>query len=242
MRMITRRGVKAESELTEADRCTAEVLDQIRRRKIKPDERLGELPLARRLRVGRAAVRLAFDRLAQVGILERIPNAGTFVKKVTLEDYCQLMDTRAVLEGLSARLACDRATAADLEELNRLAAQADQAVTRYVDEPDFSQEQVKEYEVNFHLALARVGGNARVQRILFEQHLFEDAYAASQTMPRLKGQRYHAPGHPPSHADIVAAIAQRDHDRAEQLLKSHILVTKEEQVALHMGMSAPATR
>jgi len=46
------------SEATEADRCTAQVLDQIRGQKIRPAQRLGEVAFARKLKTGRAAVRL----------------------------------------------------------------------------------------------------------------------------------------------------------------------------------------
>jgi GntR family transcriptional regulator of vanillate catabolism len=200
--------------------------------------------MARRLRVGRAAVRVAFDRLAQVGILERIPNAGTFVKRISLEDYCQLMDTRAVLEGLAGRLACDRATTAMINELRRLAEAVDQADDRFVEDPQLKMDSVKEHELNFHSALVKASGNARIARILFEQHLFEDAFSAAGFMPVLKGDQYRRGSErAPSHRHIVEALTQRDHDRVEQMLKQHVLLTKQDQVALHMGVTAPqATR
>ncbi|MBI4028121.1 MAG: GntR family transcriptional regulator [Verrucomicrobia bacterium] len=222
---------------TESDRCTAGILDRIRKREIRPGQRLGEVALARNLKTGRAAVRVALDRLGQIGILDRIPDTGTFVRKVSLEEYCELMDIRAVLEGLAGRLACDRMNAAAASELMRLATEADRAndALRNAAEQDWTT--LRKTETAFHEAIIRASGNQRIIKILFEQHLFEHAFAAALSFPIC-----HPPGRVssrgcrlPNHRAIARVVRARKHDRAELLLKQHVLVTKEEQIALIKG-------
>ena len=89
------------SERSLSQRCVHEILDMIRHQKLQPGQRLGEVAMARRLKLGRAPVRAAFDQLARAGLLERIARSGTFVRRVTLQDWCELMDLRAGVESMS---------------------------------------------------------------------------------------------------------------------------------------------
>src|SRR5258706_400235 len=110
-----RRNSERESLLH--DHCTNEVLNQIRTGQLRPHQRLSELAMSKKLKVGRAAIRVAFDRLAWAGLLERVPRSGTYVRKLTIKEYFEVMEVRARLEGLAAALACRHLTAAELDRL-----------------------------------------------------------------------------------------------------------------------------
>src|SRR5687767_13366711 len=109
----------------QTQRCVDLIVQLIRNEELSPGQRLGEVAMARRLKLGRAPVRAAFDQLAQVGLLERIPRSGTFVRKVTLQEYCEFVDLRAGLESIAARIACTRITDAELDKLEQLAKRLD---------------------------------------------------------------------------------------------------------------------
>ena len=64
-----------------------------------------EIDLARQFGVSRQPVREAIRTLEREGLLTSLPNRGTFVTRVSLEDAIAIQDIRAQLEGLAARLA-----------------------------------------------------------------------------------------------------------------------------------------
>ena len=82
-----------------------------------PNERLVEAEISSEFAMPRAAVRTAFVRLEVEGLLRREPNKGARVRLVTDEEAIQIMHARAVLEGLIARRAAQRVTAADARRL-----------------------------------------------------------------------------------------------------------------------------
>src|SRR5437879_5548901 len=94
--------------------------DEIVRSELQPGERILEIDLARRFGVSRQPVREAIRTLEREGLLTSLPNRGTFVTRVSLEDAIAIQDIRAQLEGLAARLAVERLTAADFKRLRDL--------------------------------------------------------------------------------------------------------------------------
>src|SRR5690349_17422339 len=108
-----------------AERCIDFVLDQIRTGQLHPAKRLGENSIAHKLGLGRGPVRTAFQRLHAIGLLHSQPGAGTYLRGVTLERFCEIMDARAGIEGFAGRLACARITDAELDDLEALAEKMD---------------------------------------------------------------------------------------------------------------------
>jgi DNA-binding GntR family transcriptional regulator len=98
------------------DMLRAEILDGRR----EPGERVLEIDLARRFGVSRQPVREAIRSLEHEGLLTSLPNRGTFVTRVSLEDAIAIQDIRAELEGLAARLAVAHLTAHDYRRLEEI--------------------------------------------------------------------------------------------------------------------------
>ena len=99
-----------------ADTLRAEILSG----SLAPGERVLEVELARRFGVSRQPVREAIRSLEHAGLLTSLPNRGTFVTRVALEDALAIQDIRAELEGLAARLAVANLTAEDFLQLELL--------------------------------------------------------------------------------------------------------------------------
>ena len=81
--------------------------------KLEPGARLVEMTLCTRFGVSRPVVREALRQLAAEGLVESIPNHGTVVTQLTLEDARDLYEVRAALEGLAGELFAKRATDAE---------------------------------------------------------------------------------------------------------------------------------
>jgi DNA-binding GntR family transcriptional regulator len=86
---------------------------------LEPGERLVEAALCSRFGVSRPVVREALRQLAAEGLVESVPNQGTVVTQLTLEDAQDLYEVRALLEGLAGELFARRATGEHRAALKR---------------------------------------------------------------------------------------------------------------------------
>lgn len=92
---------------------------------LRPDSVLDERELIERLGIGRTPVREALRRLAQERLVEVYPRRGMFVTGVDARDLVHISEVREVLEPEAARLAAQRATEREREEVGRLLAELD---------------------------------------------------------------------------------------------------------------------
>src|SRR5690606_19028784 len=75
---------------------------------LAPPTWLREDELATALRVSRTPVREALRRLSDEGLTQRVPNRGTVVAPMTLDEILAVYAVRANLEGLAARTVAQR--------------------------------------------------------------------------------------------------------------------------------------
>lgn len=193
-----------------------------------PGEALSELPLARRFGLGRTPVREAIHLLARDGLIELNPNRGARVVALDLDDFVKLLQMRAVLEGLSARLAAgvaDKDRIADLEDRFRR-----QAARR-----NRSAGTMERLSADFHLFVADASGNV---------HLTQAIEALLGKLTLMRRQVWHdARVHPEiadrsfvEHLNILRALRGGDPDEAEQTMRRHIIEPMRELVR-HLAAS-----
>ncbi|MCB5411260.1 GntR family transcriptional regulator [Pseudogemmobacter faecipullorum] len=82
--------------------------------------RVPEKLLCEMLGISRTPLREALKVLAAEGLIELLPNRGARVKALTTEEVGELFDLMGGLEALAGRLACERITAAELDEIEHL--------------------------------------------------------------------------------------------------------------------------
>lgn len=75
---------------------------------LAPDARLVEADISTTFDMSRGAVRTALVRLEQDGLVVREPHRGARVRRVSDEEAVEILQARAVLEGLAARQAAGR--------------------------------------------------------------------------------------------------------------------------------------
>ena len=80
---------------------------------LPPGAFLSEMALAERLGFGRTPIREALQRRARDGLVVVAPRRGILVSEINLKTQLRLLETRRVLEALLARLAAERADAAE---------------------------------------------------------------------------------------------------------------------------------
>ena len=108
-----------------SDRAYYAIRDLIVTLELPPGAVVKEPDLTARLGIGRTPVREALRRLAKERLIEVYPRRGMFVTTVDVRDLARLCEVRLALEPEAARLAAERATQADLEEMTDLLTELD---------------------------------------------------------------------------------------------------------------------
>lgn len=147
------------------DWVVLKILDAVRRGEFVPDQRLSEEDLARRFEVSRAPVRDALHRLEQIGVVERRPPRGMYVRSWTDADYTEVLALMDALNLLAVQLSFGRLTDEDFAQLERIVGEARQATESGLEE---DRKQIQR-DADFHLVLARASGNRRLVELM--EHL-----------------------------------------------------------------------
>ncbi len=84
---------------------------------LAPGAQLHELGLAAELGVSRSRLREAFARLEATGLVDRVPNRGAFVHRLTVDEAREVFEARIALEGMCARLAARNVKPPSWEDL-----------------------------------------------------------------------------------------------------------------------------
>jgi len=212
--------------------CAGQIVSLIRSGQIVLHRRIGESSLAETLQVSRTIVRSALEHLEMAGLVVRVPRSGTFLREISVSEFCDVMDIRAALEALSARLAATRAQEHELKGLAALAKHVDTLNRRFANGDEKAVLELAQRDLEFHLAIAKMSGNGRLASTLKQQRLIEFTFAMAQhtvIYRELKDRPV------PPHGDIVKAIRKRDPIQAEEVMRRHILRTKEARLGYFTG-------
>lgn len=200
--------------------ATDVIRDAIIDGRLAPGERLKEVELATELGISRTPVREALLVLQTEGLVEAVPNRGATVRAHTAEDLDDLYQLRALLEGHAARRAASRIAE---EEVARLRASCERFDALQGD--DELRELVKE-NVLFHSTIREVAGSERLSsmvRKVIELPLVYKSYIWYSPDQRRISSHYHR--------QIVNALAARDAERAELIMKEHVYEARDVLVA-----------
>lgn len=88
---------------------------------IKPGERLMEVQLANKLGVSRTPICEAIRKLELEGLVTMMPRKGAEVAQITEKNLKDVLEVRRALEELAIKLACERITYRQLEQLKAAA-------------------------------------------------------------------------------------------------------------------------
>jgi DNA-binding GntR family transcriptional regulator len=179
--------------------------------RLQPNQRLVESELTRELGVGRSVVRTALVRLEQEGLVEHERHRGARVRLVGEREAIEILQARAVLEGLSARFAATRAGEADVRELRAVLA----SMRELLDHGDLLG--ASDQNAALHLRLLEIGGHSTAARLIstLKSQLVRFQYRTI-LLPGRSERSFD------EHSAIVAAVARRDPPAAETAMRSHL--------------------
>lgn len=174
---------------------------------LRPNEPLFEAELAERLDVSRTPVRESLQRLAADGLIV-LHRRRWHVYEHTAEEVREIYEVRACQEGYAARLACERASDEQLDEI----AGARELATAVTDPA----ERVANNDT-FHTLVNRAAGNKRLAELIDRTRLyhFNQRLAALYTDDDLAASSR-------QHLELIDAVTRRDGDRAERIVREHV--------------------
>ncbi|MNZ90510.1 HTH-type transcriptional repressor CsiR [compost metagenome] len=203
---------------TLSDHVFRRIQSAIVRGDIAPGSKISEPELARAYGISRGPLREAIRRLEGQRLLVRVPHAGARVVSLTQAELIELYEIRESLEGMACRLAAERMSEAEIEELRRVLEthQSDEAFQAgrgyYQQEGDF----------DFHYRIIQGSGNRTLSNLLCNElyqlvRMYRIQFSATPNRPRQAFAEHHR---------ILDAIADRDGELAELLMRRHIAASK----------------
>jgi DNA-binding GntR family transcriptional regulator len=208
----------AESSLTASESApnrATEVYEQLRRAivegRIRPNERLVEADLAKRLNVSRTPVRESMPQLVADGLVISL-RRGWVVREHSPQEIQDIFEVRAALEGYAARLAAERATESQLQEIVGI---HESYVTAL---EESSRGHLIAHNDDFHNAVIAASGNARLAEQIQRN---SDFYFVHRIGGFLSDDdvRTSIAGH----QELVDALVARDPERAEDVARLRVL-------------------
>lgn len=193
--------------------------DGIREGRWKAGEKLpSEAELCSELETSRSTVRSALERLNGLGLVQSFQGKGTFVcaeiphepprfsVRFDTSNRLDVFEFRRILESESAALAAMRATAADVEEIER-------SITSMADGQTMGE--IAEQDLRFHHLIARCSGNAVIQGV-FEvmRPIYAEMFMTNVSHMHKAGVQFHR--------RILLAIQSRDMQGSRQAMEEHI--------------------
>lgn len=204
-----------------SDKVIIAIKNDIATGKLKKGEKIPAEPeLMELYEVGRSTIREAIKTLAISGILKVQQGSGTFVtstikdesltQRLRRADFDEVNAVRFLLEKEIVRLACVNRTPADLESMQELLEQRKNAI-------DINQQKkCAEADIKFHISVAKASGNS----ILFDLYqnftsVMRDFFSKrdEENITSFAGTQH-------LHEELASAIANREPDAAEQVIKS----------------------
>src|SRR5690606_27946853 len=163
MRRNRNRPMKPTEVATHGRRAVIELREKIINGELAGGTRLFEVSLAETLQISRTPVREALSRLAEEGLLDRLPNGGFVVRRFGYADVVDSIELRGVMEGTAARLAAERGAAPEaLEHIQDIVTQLDSCFGPNEDDVDF--DTYSDLNARLHVELAPLCGSEIIQR------------------------------------------------------------------------------
>ena len=208
------------------DKIIKQIRGLITSGQLKSGDKLpSERKLADKLGVGRTAIRDAIRKLEFYGILKTLPQSGTVVAGIGLtaleglitdvlklekSDFTSLVETRVILETHAAKLAAERRTDEDIEEIKK-------AIKAYEIKIKNKENAVEE-DLMFHLKIAKASKNAVLKSLMLiiTPDIVKNfiAFKVCDGETELKALK--------EHQKILEAIIKQDGKKASLLMGEHL--------------------
>jgi DNA-binding GntR family transcriptional regulator len=204
---------------TISERVFCRLREAIVEGRIPTGSKISEAELAQTYGISRGPLREAISQLAAVGLVERRPNVGARVIKLEWRGLLDIFHVREALEGMAARLSARQMTGEEIDDLRQMLDRHAQHMRQEGGDNYFQQSG----DLDFHYQIVLGSRNERLIKLLcHDLYYLVRLYRCQFGMRSKRG-----PAALAEHQHIVEAIARRDDEMAELLMRSHIRASRE---------------
>lgn len=182
---------------------------------LRAGQRFFEKDVAERLGVSRTPLREALRRLEAQGLVMFTEGRRGFEVVDPIGDVTIVYEIRQRLEGLAARLAAEHITVPQLEVLDGIQARMVKVLDR--NEAKTHVEELAELNMKFHGEVNAACGEARLINLIDQLSPLYVSRKIVMLYSKEELKRSFS-----EHAEILAALWERDGERAEQLIHQHL--------------------
>lgn len=215
---MTTESAVAASPTTARGRVREDVRKMILTGELKPGSRLTQQHLAKKFGVAQSVVRESLLELQASGLVRSVDNLGIFVSDLDTNTLIHAYRVREVIEGLAARLSCERASRSDIREMYDLADRIHEtALAGKLQERGT-------YDRQFHHKTILMSANPILLNLTESYQMLNMVVQVLRDHTLILNQ----------HRGIVEAIEKGDADEAERRAREHVSgsrVTIEEAIA-----------
>jgi len=193
-----------------ADTVYERIVQAIMEHRLPPGTKLVEEKLASVFRITRTRVREVLLRMAHEGLVNAIPNRGSFIASPSVEEARQIFDARRILEPALVRSLVARANPEDIARLREHV-----ALERNARAEDDRQAIIR-LSGEFHLLMAEMVGNPQLTKVLRELASLTCLIILLYDSPNMPA----CPNH--EHSALIDAIEARDEALAVNAIVEHL--------------------
>lgn len=178
-----------------------------------PGEKINKVELANILGVSITPVNEVVNRLAGEKFIDKINGSGYFIKKLTFKDLKEFFAVRAGLEGIAIRLCINELSDKKLNEFDNI-------FNKFL--LPLNEEEVKHYlkaDQKFHEKIIELCGNSIIIDFNKNFNFVMKSYQKGLIRPPEETLS--------EHLEIIKAIMERNGQKAQELITSHHLKSRE---------------
>ena len=123
--------------------------------------RLMEIDLSEKMNVSRTPIREAIKRLADDGLVKVEPRRGAYVANISIKDMLDVFEVREDMEGFVAKLAAQRITDDERDQLRAIAKEYEESIEKADDK-----ETIIALDEKFHNFIVKCSGNETLSELV----------------------------------------------------------------------------
>jgi len=183
---------------------------------LKEGDKIKEDKLCAVMGISKTPLREALRVLSAEGLIRLIPNRGSYVTTPTFDEIKEMFDVMSVLEGVCARTAAEKMSTGDLKKLEKIHHQL---------EKNFRLKDQKQYIHHnnlYHALVQELAGNKTLNQIVngLRQKILLYRFKSLNLSGRFEQSIQ-------EHRDLLEAFRNRDAEKAELLMTSHMKKQRE---------------
>lgn len=185
--------------------------DMIMTGKLREGDKVNEGQLCENMGISKTPMREALRVLSVEGLIRLVPNRGAFVTKPEFEEIAEMFDVMSLLEGFCACEACQKMTPKEFAHLEKLHTKLEESYRRH------DQEEYIHFNNQYHSYVQKIAGNRTLNQIVngLRKKILLYRFQSLNLPTRFSSSIS-------EHRELLEAFRQRNHSKAETLMREHL--------------------